>query len=157
MLREPGVGAVVGGLIVPAVLLSVFVLLTKPLIVMGLAGMLGFRKRTGFLAGGGVLLGGGALLLLGGLTYRLVAGAAASVPTSPIPGDGSSGPRSTEGLGLMITGGVSIAAGIPMVVVGARRRRAHRNWWYRTLRQLSLSPTATFDVRSVGVGMKGRF
>lgn len=40
-----------GVAVAPAIALSVFVMLFKPLIIMGLAGLLGYRKRTGFLAG----------------------------------------------------------------------------------------------------------
>lgn len=41
----------IGGQLGNAILLSVFVMLSKPLIIMGMAGWLGYRKRTGFLAG----------------------------------------------------------------------------------------------------------
>ncbi|WP_268932157.1 cation:proton antiporter family protein [Neoaquamicrobium microcysteis] len=40
-----------GGQIVPAVFLSLFVLIGNPLIVLAIMGALGYRKRTGFLAG----------------------------------------------------------------------------------------------------------
>ena len=40
-----------GGVIMPAIVLSVFVMLFKPLIVLTCAGFLGYGKRTGFLAG----------------------------------------------------------------------------------------------------------
>ena len=40
-----------GGEIVPAVVLSLFVLLGNPLIVLAIMGYMGYRKRTGFLAG----------------------------------------------------------------------------------------------------------
>ena len=39
------------GQLAPAVLLSIFTLIGKPLIVMVIAGLMGYRKRTGFLAG----------------------------------------------------------------------------------------------------------
>lgn len=40
-----------GGVIVPALILSAFVLISKPLIVMSLLGLLGFKKRTSFMSG----------------------------------------------------------------------------------------------------------
>ena len=40
-----------GGEIVPAIILSLFVLIGNPLIVMAIMGYMGYRKRTGFLAG----------------------------------------------------------------------------------------------------------
>lgn len=40
-----------GSELVPALVLSVFVLIGNPLIVMGIMGLMGYRKRTGFLAG----------------------------------------------------------------------------------------------------------
>ncbi|PKO89728.1 MAG: sodium:proton exchanger [Betaproteobacteria bacterium HGW-Betaproteobacteria-12] len=40
-----------GGEIVPAIVLSLFVLIGNPLIVMAIMGYMGYRKRTGFLAG----------------------------------------------------------------------------------------------------------
>jgi Kef-type K+ transport system membrane component KefB len=43
--------ALLGGQFAPALVLSVFVLIGKPLIILTLAGALGYRKRTGFLAG----------------------------------------------------------------------------------------------------------
>lgn len=43
--------ALLGGQIIPALILSVFVMLFKPLIIMTMAGVLGYRKRTSFLAG----------------------------------------------------------------------------------------------------------
>jgi len=43
--------SVLGGEVVPATLLSVFVLVGNPLIVMAIMGYMGYRKRTGFLAG----------------------------------------------------------------------------------------------------------
>lgn len=43
--------SVMGGMVVPAIVLSAFVLLSKPVIVLFLSGMVGFKKRTGFLAG----------------------------------------------------------------------------------------------------------
>lgn len=39
------------GLVLPALALSVFVLVGNPIIVMGIMGLLGYRKRTGFLTG----------------------------------------------------------------------------------------------------------
>ncbi|MGH1399455.1 MAG: cation:proton antiporter, partial [Alphaproteobacteria bacterium] len=39
------------GALAPAIALSIFVLIFKPLIIMTLAGFMGYRKRTGFLAG----------------------------------------------------------------------------------------------------------
>lgn len=42
---------ILGGVLVPAMVLSLFVLLFKPLIILSLCGLLGYRKRTGFLAG----------------------------------------------------------------------------------------------------------
>lgn len=43
--------SVLGGELVPALVLSVFVLIGNPLIVMAIMGYMGYRKRTGFLAG----------------------------------------------------------------------------------------------------------
>ena len=43
--------ALLGGAVVPAVIFSVFVLIGNPLIVMVIMGLMGYRKRTGFLAG----------------------------------------------------------------------------------------------------------
>ncbi len=43
--------AALGGEVVPALALSLFVLVGNPLIVMGIMGFMGYRKRTGFLAG----------------------------------------------------------------------------------------------------------
>jgi len=43
--------SMLGGQIAPAILLSLFVLIGNPLIVMVILGMMGYRKRTGFLAG----------------------------------------------------------------------------------------------------------
>ncbi|PCJ83106.1 MAG: sodium:proton exchanger, partial [Thiotrichaceae bacterium] len=43
--------ATLGAQIVPAILLSLFVLIGNPLIVMVILGVMGYRKRTGFLAG----------------------------------------------------------------------------------------------------------
>jgi Kef-type K+ transport system membrane component KefB len=40
-----------GGEVVPAIVLSLFVLIGNPLIVMAIMGYMGYRKRTGFLAG----------------------------------------------------------------------------------------------------------
>ena len=40
-----------GGEVGPAVILSLFVLIGNPLIVMAIMGYMGYRKRTGFLAG----------------------------------------------------------------------------------------------------------
>lgn len=40
-----------GGAVVPAVVLSAFVLLIKPLVVIGIMGFMGYRRRTGFLTG----------------------------------------------------------------------------------------------------------
>ncbi len=40
-----------GGQVVPAVVLSIFVLVGNPLIVLAIMGAMGYRKRTGFLAG----------------------------------------------------------------------------------------------------------
>ena len=40
-----------GAEVVPAILLSLFVLIGNPLIVMAIMGVMGYRKRTGFLAG----------------------------------------------------------------------------------------------------------
>ncbi len=40
-----------GGEVVPAVVFSIFVLIGNPLIVMAIMGVMGYRKRTGFLAG----------------------------------------------------------------------------------------------------------
>jgi len=42
---------ILGGVVVPALILSGFVLLFKPLIIITLCGLLGYRKRTSFLAG----------------------------------------------------------------------------------------------------------
>lgn len=42
---------VLGAQVVPSLVLSVFVLVGNPLIVMGIMGFMGYRKRTGFLAG----------------------------------------------------------------------------------------------------------
>lgn len=41
----------IGGQIMPAIALSLFVMITKPVIIMLVVGQLGYRKRTGFLAG----------------------------------------------------------------------------------------------------------
>lgn len=41
----------IGQIIIPAIILSLFVLLLKPLIVMAIFGILGYRKRTSFLTG----------------------------------------------------------------------------------------------------------
>ncbi len=41
----------IGAVLFPAIIISFFVLLIKPLIVMGITGMLGFRKRTSFFVG----------------------------------------------------------------------------------------------------------
>jgi Kef-type K+ transport system membrane component KefB len=41
----------IGGQVVPAVLLSLFVLIGNPIIVMAIMGYMGYRRRTGFLAG----------------------------------------------------------------------------------------------------------
>jgi Kef-type K+ transport system membrane component KefB len=43
--------SILGNSIVAALILSVFVLVFKPLVIMSLCGFLGYRKRTGFLAG----------------------------------------------------------------------------------------------------------
>jgi len=43
--------SLIGQQIVPALVLALFVLIGKPLVVLAIAGMLGYRKRTGFLAG----------------------------------------------------------------------------------------------------------
>ena len=43
--------SVIGTQIGPAIVLSLFVLLGKPLVVLTIAGLMGYRKRTGFLAG----------------------------------------------------------------------------------------------------------
>tara|TARA_X000000950_G_scaffold42215_2_gene46694 strand:- start:558 stop:2252 length:1695 start_codon:yes stop_codon:yes gene_type:complete len=43
--------SVLGDAVVPAIILSIFVMLFKPFIVMGLCRVLGYRKRTGFMAG----------------------------------------------------------------------------------------------------------
>ncbi len=43
--------AAIGGQVMPAVALSLFVLVGNPLIVMVIMGLMGYRKRTGFLAG----------------------------------------------------------------------------------------------------------
>ena len=43
--------AAIGAQVVPAILLSLFVLLGNPLIVMIILGIMGYGKRTGFLAG----------------------------------------------------------------------------------------------------------
>ncbi|MEM6781472.1 MAG: cation:proton antiporter [Pseudomonadota bacterium] len=41
----------IGGSLVPAMIISLFVLLFKPLIIMTMSGVLGYRKRTSFMAG----------------------------------------------------------------------------------------------------------
>jgi hypothetical protein len=41
----------VGGVVFPAIVISIFVLLFKPLVIMAIAGLTGYRKRTGFMAG----------------------------------------------------------------------------------------------------------
>lgn len=43
--------SLLGDQVVPALILSVYVMMFKPLIIMSIAGLLGYRKRTGFLAG----------------------------------------------------------------------------------------------------------
>jgi len=43
--------AMLGTQVIPAILLSLFVLIGNPLIVMSILGIMGYRKRTGFLAG----------------------------------------------------------------------------------------------------------
>jgi Kef-type K+ transport system membrane component KefB len=43
--------ATLGGQVAPAIILSLFVLIGNPLIVMTILGVMGYRKRTGFLAG----------------------------------------------------------------------------------------------------------
>lgn len=43
--------ASIGGQIIPAIVLSLFVLIGNPLVVMVIMGVMGYRKRTGFLAG----------------------------------------------------------------------------------------------------------
>jgi Kef-type K+ transport system membrane component KefB len=40
-----------GSQVIPALVFSIFVLIGNPLVVMGIMGMMGYRKRTGFLAG----------------------------------------------------------------------------------------------------------
>ncbi|HAJ91663.1 MAG TPA: sodium:proton exchanger [Gammaproteobacteria bacterium] len=63
--------AVLGAQVVPAILLSLFVLIGNPLIVMIILGAMGYRKRTGFLAGLAVAQISEFSLILGALGLSL--------------------------------------------------------------------------------------
>jgi len=63
--------ATLGTQVVPAILLSLFVLIGNPLIVMVILGAMGYRKRTGFLAGLTVAQISEFSLILGALGLRL--------------------------------------------------------------------------------------
>ncbi len=60
-----------GAQVVPAIILSLFVLIGNPLIVMIILGLMGYRKRTGFLAGLTVAQISEFSLILGALSLSL--------------------------------------------------------------------------------------
>jgi hypothetical protein len=86
----------------------------------------------------GMIVGGGGLLI--------------SAFSLGLFGDG----LSAGGLTLMTLGVAGLGSGIPLVVVGNRRQRAHHQWQFRN--RSRLQPTVQLGPRGpVGFGLQGRF
>lgn len=105
-----------------------------------------YKQARGMLIGGAVVTGVGSLLVLSGFTAAATGDLADTVTGTD---DGPS--LRTTGLALVGAGAISLGVGIPLLVIGAKRKRAVTA---RVKQQLSLAPSLGPDGGGLSLGMR---